>query len=174
MSKFRERSGGMVASCAVLSSWLMLSSGVLLWLPAMTSPAVATEEMTVIPNEVSVQADSGKAFGDIAVEVKTNKDPEKLKIVSIRLKLGGKWLKVPEAAFADLGQPLLNRLELRVEDGYDRNPWLYVYFEVASNDIAGNFAPKRVHIAYHNGKFESRSIETPLSGGSTRWDKIKL
>jgi hypothetical protein len=134
----------------------------------------ASEEMVILPTQVAIQADAGQVFGEVAVEVKTSSSADKLKIVSMKLKVNGKWLKVPDAAFSDLERPLLNRLELRSEAGYDKNPWLYVYFEVASNDIVGQFAPKRVHIAYHDGKFESRAIETPLSGASTRWDKIKL
>jgi hypothetical protein len=174
MANLSKRARSMGSGFTPASVFLSALAGLLLITVAAVPPVEATEEMTVLPNEVFIQADSGKDFGDVAVEIKTNKDPEKLKIVSMRLKVNGKWLKVPENAYSDLSQPYLNRTELRIEDGYDRNPWLYVYFEVASKDISGNIAPKRVHIAYHNGKFESRSIETPLSGGSTRWDKIKL
>ena len=138
------------------------------------TPVHASEEDTVLPQEVLITADAGKDFGSIALEIKTDKNREKSKITSMRLKIGGKWVLVPPAAYADLAAPLLNRAEIRIEPGYDPNPWLYIYFEVAAHDVTGVFAPKRVHIAYHSGKFEYRSVDTPLSDGSTRWDKIKL
>ena len=139
------------------------------------SPVKASEEDILQPYEVAVIADAGKSFGEVAVEIKTNKDPEKLKIASIRLKINGEWKSVPEKAFADLEKPDLNSLQIRTEAGYDENPWLYVYFELFYRDESGRYAPnKRVHISYHKDRFESRTIDVPMSDGSRKWDKMEL
>lgn len=136
--------------------------------------AVGSEEYIVPPYQISIAADAGKPFGEVIVHIDTNKDQRKPKIVSIRLRIHGKWLSVPEKAFADLDAPLLSAAEIRTEVGYDESPWLYIYFELAYRDQSGKWNPKKVHIAYHREKFEHRAITTPLSNGSSKWEKKDL
>lgn len=136
--------------------------------------AAASEEEIHSPYEIIVSADTGKLFGDVTVEIKTDKRIKAPKIISIRVKIGGEWKDVPEKAFSDLDSPLLNKTEIRTEVGYDDSPWLYIYFEVGHRDKNGKWNPKRVHIAYHKGRFESRSITTPVSDSKSDWKKIEL
>ena len=136
--------------------------------------AIGSEEYIVPPHQISIAADAGKPFGDVIVRISTNKDPKEPKITSIRLHIHGKWVSVPEKAFADLKTPLLNAAEIRTEVGYDESPWLYIYFELAHRDQSGKWNPKKVHIAYHRGQFEYRAVSTPLSSGSSKWEKKDL
>ncbi len=115
--------------------------------------ALGSEEYIVPPYQISIAADAVKPFGEVIVHIDTNKDQTKPKIVSIRLRIHGKWLSVPEKAFADLDTPLLSAAEIRTEVGYDESPWLYIYFELAYRDQSGKWNPKKEHIAYHREKF---------------------
>jgi hypothetical protein len=63
----------------------------------------------------------------------------------------------------------LNAVELRTEVGFDKHPWLSIYFEVANKTADGKWRPKRVRISYHGGRIESRSIETEDPDGSFTW-----
>jgi hypothetical protein len=78
----------------------------------------------------------------------------------------GNSISIPQEAYADLEQPLLNSIELRTEAGYDENPWLYIVLKVGYKTSDGKWNPKRVHIAYHAGRVEARSIQTPKSNGT--------
>jgi len=147
---------------------------VLLTMLAFCSSASASKERILEPYEVTISADAGKPFGEVRIEIKTNKAPDNPKITSIRLKVNGEWKDVPKKAFADLDSPLLTKTEIRTERGYDDSPWLYICFEVFHKDENGRVAPKMVHICYHKRKFESRGIETPSADGSSKWDSTSL
>ncbi len=134
----------------------------------------ASEERILNPCKVSISADAGKPFGDVTVEIVTNKNEKDLKIISIRIKIHGKWKKIPERAFADLKSPLLNNVQIRTETGYDDSPWLYIFFKLGHYDKNGKWNPKRVHIFYHKGHFERRSITTPESDFVSQCENIDL
>jgi hypothetical protein len=133
----------------------------------------ASKERVIEPYQVTISADAGKPFGEVTLEIKTNKVPNSPKITSIRLKVNGEWKDVPKRAFVDLDSPLLTKTAIRTESG-DDSPWLYIYFEVSHQDENGVWAPKRVHISYHKGKYESRGIDTPSADGSSKWDETEL
>lgn len=140
----------------------MMRSLVLVFLLTASS-LFASQERIIQPNQVTVSADAGKPFGDVIVEIKTTKESDNARITGIRLNIDGAWKDVPQKAYADLRSPLLNRVEIRTESGYDDSPWLYIYFEVAHQDKTGKWNPTLVHIAYHKGRFEKLLITTPVS-----------
>ena len=137
-------------------------------------PALASQEKIIQPYKVTVSADAGKPFGDVTVEITTDRKADNPKITAIRLKVDGEWQDVPKKAFTDLDSPLLNETEIRTEVGRDDSPWLYIYFEVSHRDNSGTWRPKQVHIGYHKGRFEQRSITTPTSDTESKWDKMEL
>jgi hypothetical protein len=147
---------------------------VLLVVLAFCSSASASKERIIEPHQVAISGDAGKPFGEVTIEIKTNKAPNKPKITSIRLKVNGEWKDVPKKAFADLDSPLLMKMEILTERGYDDSPWLYIYFELFHRDEKGTDAPKRVHICYHKHKFERRTIDTPSADGSYKVDNMSL
>ena len=138
-----------------------------------TSMAFASQELIINPYEISISGNVG-TFGDVTVKIETNRKKEDLKIVSIKLQINGEWKSVPEPAFSDLKEPLLNETQIRTEAGYDGSPWLYIYFETAHRDENNKWNPQIVHIAYHKGKFESRSITIPTADGKSKWVEKKL
>jgi hypothetical protein len=141
---------------------------------AFCSSASASKERILEPYQVTISADAGKPFGEVTIEIKTNKAPNNPRITSIRLNVNGKWKDVPKKAFSDLDSPLLTKTAIRTEKGHDDSPWLYIYFEVFHTDENGTIAPKKIHICYHKRKFERRSIDTPAADGSSKWDNTPL
>lgn len=126
------------------------------------------------PSEVSIRAEAGARFGEVRATVRTKGRGAERRISEINLGVGSKSVRIPEKAYSDLASPLLNTVELRTEAGYDKEPWLYVFFQVGFSTAEGHWCPKRVHIAYHAGRLESRSIETPNPDGSFTWKEDKL
>jgi len=137
-------------------------------------PASASQEQIRPPNYIMISANAGGTFGEVTVEIKTDKKLVQPKITGIRLKINGSWKKVPKKAFTDLGSPDLNTAQIRTEAGHDKDPWLHIYFEVNHKDKSGNWNPQKVHISYHKGRFEYRSITTPIDGSRSDWQKIDL
>lgn len=121
-----------------------------------------------------ISANAGETFGEVTLEIKTDKKPGQPKITGIRLKIDGKWKNVPKKAFADLEPPDLTKAGIRTEGGFDKYPWLHIYFEVNQKDKSGKWRPQKVHISYHNGRFEYRSVATPVDGAQPDWQKIDL
>ena len=143
----------------------------------MTSPASShgSEEEIHHPYEVSLAVNAGGSFGEVRVTLRASGSKSvPAKITSIDLWLNGKNVQIPEVAYADLEEPLLGSAQIRSEAGYDEHPWLYIYFELAYRMEDGQWRPKRVHIAYHNGKIEHRSIDTPHPDGSYTYKQDKL
>ena len=96
------------------------------------------------------------------------------RIVALTLDMDGKPVSVPKAAYIDLQDPLLHTLELRTESRRGNAPRLYVYFELAYKTSDGHLRPKRVHITYHEGRIESRSIDVPITDDESVWKEEKL
>jgi hypothetical protein len=141
------------------------------WLGAFAAWTVhATQERILVPHEISIVADAGQPFGEVRACLRTREG----RIEGIDLEVAGKKILIPAAAYADLRIPLSSTLQLRTDPGYEKEPWLYVYFELAHRTPDGQSRPKRVHIAYHRGKIESRSIETPDSDRSSTVKEDKL
>jgi hypothetical protein len=134
----------------------------------------ASEEQIIFPSEISITANAGEPFGEVTVEIIADKALEASKIKSIRLKINGEWQSVPERAFSDLENVFIQTPEIRIEKGYDNNPWLYIYFELPHRMESDNYLPRRVHIAYHKNKFEFRSIDTPISENAYKSDRVEL
>jgi hypothetical protein len=134
----------------------------------------ASEEQIHFPTEITITANAGEIFGEVTAEIKTNKESKSPKIKSIRLNIDDEWKLVPEKAFADLENVLLQKTEIRTEKGYDESPWLYIYFEISHRTESGSYFPKRVHIAYRKDKFESRFIDTPMSQHESKTERIDL
>ncbi len=126
-----------------------------------------SEEEILEPVEISLRADGGTPFGEVSVSIRTKGRDSERRIADIQLKVGGKAVRVPEKAYSGLTSPLLNTVELRTEAGYDKHPWLYIYFQTAYRTSDGQWRPKRVHIAYRAGRIESRSIETLNADGTS-------
>jgi len=145
----------------------------LLLILVISIPSYGSQERIWGPHEVTIVANAGD-FGEVSVEMKSIKEDDKFKISSIRMKINNEWINVPAKAFSDLEDPLLNDLEIRSEPGWGEFPWLYIYFKVAHMDETGKFSPKGVHIGYHNGKFERRSVSTPVNDTKTRHYSIDL
>jgi hypothetical protein len=133
-----------------------------------------SEEEILEPIEVTTRADAGSTFGQISVTVRTKGRDSDRRIDDIKLEVSGKTVRIPKKAYSDLASPLLNTVELRTEAGYDKNPWLYIFFQVGFRTADGQWRPKRVHIAYHAGRIESRSIETPNPDGTFTRKEDKL
>ena len=134
-----------------------------------------SEEEIHSPHEVSFVVNTGASFGEVKVTIHASPSNDTpAKILSIDLWLDGKVVKIPEAAYADLEAPLLGSTQIRSETGYDKAPWLYIYFELNYRMEDGQWRPKRVHIAYHNGRIEYRAIDTPHPDGSYIWKKDDL
>lgn len=136
--------------------------------------AEASEEELLRPNYVLITADARESFGEVTLEIKTDRKAAQPRITAIRLKVGGAWKTVPKKAFADLEPPDLNTAQIRMEAGYDSYPWLHIYFEVNHKDKDGRWAPRKIHIAYHKGRFEYRSVSTPVQGAQPDWQKLDL
>ena len=135
---------------------------------------LCSQELTLEPTETSLRADAGAPFGEVSVTIRTKGRDTERRISDIKLQVGGKSVRVPEKAYQDLASPLLNTVELRTDPGYDKEPWLYIVFEVAHRTSDGQWRPKRVHIAYQAGRIESRSIDTPNPDGSSTRQTEKL
>lgn len=122
--------------------------------------------------KVSLSVYAGDHFGEVEVTMETSSDYHKIK--SIQMNVGGKDVPVPKAAFDDLRNPLLNSVEIRTEAGYGTHPWLYITFDVAHRDESGEWNPKKVYIAYQQGKIKYRSIKSGISDTNWHWDKKDL
>lgn len=133
-----------------------------------------SEEMILEPAEVNIRADAGASFGEVIVTIRTKGLDSARRISDIKLQVGSKPVRIPERAYSDLELPLLNTVELRTEPGYDKEPLLYIFFQTGYRTSDRQWRPKRVHIAYHAGRVESRSIETPNPDGSYTWNQDKL
>ncbi|MBW1810791.1 MAG: hypothetical protein JRJ19_13740 [Deltaproteobacteria bacterium] len=140
----------------------------------LVTPVSGSQERTHFPYSISMSADTGKLFGEVSVQIESERDKSKPKIKSIRLQIKGKWKTVPAKAFADLESPLLHKSEIRTERGWGDSPWLYIYFEVLHWDDKGKWHTRKVHIAWHKGRFEHRSITYQKPDGSTKWEKLDL
>ena len=149
---------------------LFLANGLLMAVPSLCR---CSEETIHNPYEVTLAADTGASFGEVKLSIHQSKNAS-AKITSIDLWLGEENIKVPETAYADLEAPLLGSVQIRSEAGYDKHPWLYIYFELAYRMEDRQWRPKKVHIAYHNGKIEYRAIDTPHPDGSYAWKKDVL
>lgn len=137
-------------------------------------PGLGSEEEILEPAEATLCAEAGKPFGEVSVTVRANGRDAGRRISEIKLQVGGKHIPVPEKSFNDLTVPLLNTLELRTCTDFDGKPWLYIVFQLAHRTADGQWRPKKVHIAYHAGRIESRSIETPGADGSSTHRTEKL
>lgn len=133
-----------------------------------------SEEEILEPVEVSIRADAGASFGEVSATIRTRGRDSERRISDIKLQVGSKSVRIPEKAYSDLASPLLNSVELRTEASYDKEPWLYIFFQVGFRTSDSQWRPKRVHIAYHAGRIESRSIETPNPDGSSTRKEDKL
>jgi hypothetical protein len=133
-----------------------------------------SEEDILEPVEVSIRANAGAPFGQVSATIRTKGRDLDRRISDIELQVGSKSVRIPEKAYTDLALPLLNTVELRTEAGYDKEPWLYIFFQVGFRTSDGQWRPKRVHIAYHAGRIESRSIEIPNPDGSSTRKEEKL
>jgi hypothetical protein len=133
-----------------------------------------SQEAILEPVEASIRADAGAPFGEVSATLRTKGRNLERRISDIKLRVGRKSIRIPEKAYSDLTLPLLNTIELRREPGYDKEPWLYIFFQVGFHTSDGQWRPKRVRIAYHAGRIESRSIETPNPDGSATWKEDKL
>ena len=133
-----------------------------------------SEEAILEPVEVSIRADADAPFGKVSVTIRTKGLDSVRRISDIKLQVGSKSVRIPEKAYSDLALPLLNTVELRTEPGHDKEPLLYIFFQTGYRTSDGQWRPKRVHFAYHAGRIESRSIETPNSDGSYTWKQDKL
>lgn len=140
---------------------------VLVLIVLLSQPSLCSEELVLEPAEVSIRADAGQPFGKVSATIRADGRDAERRVADIKLQVGGKSVPIPEKAYRDLASPLLNTLELRTEVGYDKSPWLYIVFQVGFRTADGLWQPKRVHIAYHAGRIESRSIEAPNPDGST-------
>ncbi len=134
----------------------------------------SSEEQILEPIAVSLRADAGADFGEVSVNIRTKGRTSERRISKIELTVGGKAVHIPEKAYSDLVSPLLNTVELRTEPGYDRNPWLYIFLQTAYRTSDGQWRRKRIHIAFHAGRVESRSIDTPNADGSSTSKTEKL
>lgn len=138
------------------------------------APAMGSQERILSPKKVVLTADAGKPFGQVTAAVTTRGGKKDMRFGKVRLQVGGEWHKVPEKALADLSFGMLQKVELRTERGFGDAPWLYVYAEIAVQDDAGRWVTRKVHFAYHKGRFEHRSLTTPRGDGKTKWDKLDL
>ena len=148
-----------------------------LFLSLLIAPSISysSQEKIHAPHEITLVVNAGAPFGEVKVTIRASQSkdiPEK--ITSIDLWLDGKDVKIPEIAFVDLEAPLLGSTQIRSEIGYDKNPWVYIYFELAYRMENGQWRPKRVHIAYQDGRIKYRAIETPHPDGSYTWKKDDL
>jgi hypothetical protein len=154
---------------------LLLGLALVLFMGLALQRGFCSEEDILEPVEVSIRADAGAPFGEVSATIRTKGSEPERRISGIKLHVGSKSVRIPEEAYSDLTLPLLNTIELRREGGRrDNEPWLYIFFQVGFRTSDGQWRPKRVHIAYHAGRIESRSIETPNPDGSATWKEDKL
>lgn len=126
------------------------------------SLASGSEERIVEPVEVTIRADMELPFGKVVATIRKAHRESERRIAEIALHVNGKFVPVPVEAYRDLESPLLRTLQFRTEAGYDKDPWLYLFFEVGHGTLVG---PKFVRIAYHAGRIESRSIQKRTADG---------
>lgn len=130
---------------------LPILSALLCLLPQVS---LCSQEFILEPIEVSIRADAGEPFGEVSTTICASGRDSERRISDIKLRVGSKSVRIPERAYSDLESPLL-------------------VFQVGFRTSDGQWHPKRVHIAYHAGRIESRSIETPnADGSSTRKEDI--
>ena len=150
---------------------LLLATGLLMARP---SSSHGSEEEIHRPHEASLAVNAGASFSEVRVTLRASESRLPTKLTAVDLWVNGKNVEISEAVYADLAEPLLDSVQIRSEVGYDEHPWLYVYFELAYRMEDGQWRPKRVHLAYHNGKLEYRSIDTPHPDGSYTHKQDKL
>lgn len=140
----------------------------------MPLPGLSSEEEILEPSEATLRAHAGKPFGEVSLTIRAKGHDAGRRISEIKLRVSGKSVAVPDKSFNDLAVPLLNTLELRTCTDFEGKPWLYIVFQLAHRTAEGQWRPKKVHIAYHAGRIESRSIETPNADGSSTHHTEKL
>jgi hypothetical protein len=153
---------------------ISLHIGLAVLLCGLPRVSFGSQEEILEPSEVSIRAEAGSRFGEVHATVRTKGRGAERRISDIKLQVGSKSVRIPEKAFSDLASPLLNTVELRTEAGYDKEPWLYISFQVGFSTAEGHRRPRRVHIAHHAGRIEARSIEMPKPDGSFAWKEDKL
>jgi hypothetical protein len=110
--------------------------------------------------KVAIIADGRKAFGEVSATLETTTDgPDRIK--SIILTVEGKTFVVPKKQFDDLRDPLIKTAEFRYEEGRGSGPWLYLTFQLATQDVKAASDRPRVYIRYQKGKLMERSIRQP-------------
>ncbi|MBN2497648.1 MAG: hypothetical protein JXR96_23850 [Deltaproteobacteria bacterium] len=137
-------------------------------------PALGSQERILSPRKVSLVADAGAPFGEVCARIETATEAGTIRFASVELELGGQRHRVPAKGLSGLGFVMLQKVELRTERGWDDAPWLYVYAEVAEMQGSQRWITKKVHFAFHKGRFEYRSISTPDGKGAEKWDKLEL
>lgn len=137
-------------------------------------PGSASEEEIIRPHRVILDADCGRSFGVVRVDMILARDKQANLVQGIVLSIAGAQHKVPVKAYADLRSPRLNTLELRTERGYDRHPWLYITFEAEHVDKNGKGNLRRVYIASQNGRFVYRALKFRKADGQWAFERTAL
>jgi hypothetical protein len=92
----------------------------------------------------------------------------------IILSRSGRSHLVPDTVYPGLGKPLLTTLQVRTEAGYDRHPWLYITFEIAPPQGSQVHGPRRVYLAWQNGRFVYRALKYKRPDGQWAFERTVL
>src|SRR6185436_19740814 len=112
----------------------MMRALVLLLAPA--SPALASEEEIHPWSSVTITA-STHLFGDVTVTATAD---AKANVKTVEVKVKGKSITVPAKLIESLPAMPLASLEIRSEVGYDKDPWLYVFFRRGPANVKDSVA----------------------------------
>jgi hypothetical protein len=140
------------------------------------SPIFASEEDIATWLSVSVTAQPSKPFERVQVFMEVASSDFDAQIKALRITLQGHDLSFPKEAIADLRHPLLNTVWISSEAGYDKDPWLYISFELGMPESKRGMAwdSPRIYLAFQNGKFIKRFTSRRKSeGGRTFTDEWK-
>ena len=125
--------------------------------------ARASEEQIHNWKTATLVADTS-LFGEVAVTASADAGG---RVKSLSVKVKGKTIVVPDKWIATLPDLPLASIQVRSERGYDKDPWLYVYFQTPSTPQV------QVHISFQSGKLAGGSITTIDAKGNRKYEQRK-
>lgn len=146
----------------------IVAAAVLAW----SFAAQASEEEIHQAKRVAAVADTS-LFGEVEARAETAPGA-KPALKSLTVVVKSTPIVFPAAAFEGLPPLALEGLQIRSERGYDKDPWLYVVFQVAAHHLPAGAQRQSVHFAISAGKARYRAVTTVDKAGASKWDKKDL
>ncbi len=137
------------------------------------STALASEEDYLIITSMTLVCQPWKPFAETTVQVQTGGQDNSRRIALLRVSNKDFDLTLPREALADLAMPMLDTLRLSTEPGYDKTPWMYVTFALASPTPGAAWDSPTVYLKILDGKFVGRSLKRRV-GGQIKYEDLPV